>query len=1084
MYNTPTMHAEQRPVIQAKLTPPRPQRHTLHRPRITQRLRSAGDYRLTILQAGAGYGKSTALTALAQETAPLVWYHLEADDADPLRFVRYLIHGLARAVPPVADAPLALLEQWERAERPLQLSPIVDVLLNELSAFPATTTTVNLVLDDAHLLNRSPETCELLSRLIDFAPPTLNIFLSTRNVLRLPNLVKLRVRGELQEISQGDLSFTSEEVIWLYENQYGLELTPAQGAALAEKVEGWAMALPLVGQRLRRGGARTISDALDQLSGSTSDLFTYLTHEILEQQPAHIQAFLRATAVLKQLTPALCDCLTGREDAVEILTYLQHNGLFVISAGDQQMRYHHLFRELLQAQTTPEAAAESHRRAAECFEALGEYGTAVDHWLQSGEYTRAAERLVTGGRQFVSDGQLDLLQSRIVSLPPDTLARFPTLLIYLGDIHRLHSRFDEALGWYQQAETQFRATQNLRGIGQALRGQARVYLDTVNPAQAEQLLQEALRLSDGEQDRETRARLLDLLAENHLNLGQLEEAQRFRQQARALRQQAPDQEALPLRLMLRTGRLAEARRQLEEMAVSEAANPIRRPRAHRETLLLLSLVYAFFGDQEQAHATAVQGTERGQELDSPYISAVGWMRQGHAWLLLKNKHGYEQAERAFQRAIDISNQIEASRLRVEAYWGLTQAYGFRGNLAAAEASAVEGLRLAEKAGDEWVAACIAVAEGAGYVLANDYTQSATHLARAVTAFRACSDTHGETVACLWQTLQWRALGDTTRLRRDVELLLSMIRDHDYRFLLTERTLLGPPDPRMLVPLLVFARDEGICESIARELLEQLGLDRVEMHPGYQLRVHALGPFRVWLGQEELPAGAWRRKKARQLFQLFLTNRRTLLHREQITEMLWPELTADDAARDFKIAYNALTKVLEPARERNAPSAYVLRAGSRYGLRPEADVWLDAAVFDDQISAGDRLLHTDANAARRLYRSALALYQGDYLLEFPYEEWADQERKRLLNRYIRTAERLARSLLQAGDWEEAVEVAQALLLHDNCWEPAYQVLMTAYTRLGNRTQALRVYQQCVDTLWQELGIAPTAVTAALHADLLG
>ena len=62
-------------------------------------------------------------------------------------------------------------------------------------------------------------------------------------------------------------------------------------------------------------------------------------------------------------------------------------------------------------------------------------------------------------------------------------------------------------------------------MSRALRGQALIYLDTVRPAQAESLLEEALRLTDGAADREARARLLELLAENKLNMGQPAEAE-------------------------------------------------------------------------------------------------------------------------------------------------------------------------------------------------------------------------------------------------------------------------------------------------------------------------------------------------------------------------------------------------------------------------------------------------------------------------------------------------------------------------------------------------------------------------------
>ncbi len=42
-------------------------------------------------------------------------------------------------------------------------------------------------------------------------------------------------------------------------------------------------------------------------------------------------------------------------------------------------------------------------------------------------------------------------------------------------------------------------------MGRALRGQALVYLDTVRPAQAERLLEAALRVTDGIADREARS---------------------------------------------------------------------------------------------------------------------------------------------------------------------------------------------------------------------------------------------------------------------------------------------------------------------------------------------------------------------------------------------------------------------------------------------------------------------------------------------------------------------------------------------------------------------------------------------------
>ena len=310
-------------------------------------------------------------------------------------------------------------------------------------------------------------------------------------------------------------------------------------------------------------------------------------------------------------------------------------------------------------------------------------------------------------------------------------------------------------------------------------------------------------------------------------------------------------------------------------------------------------------------------------------------------------------------------------------------------------------------------------------------------------------------------------------------LLPLISHHQYDFLFTRRTLLGPPDPRALVPLLLFARDHCPQTAVAEAILAQLGLTQLELHPGFQLRIQTLGPFRIWLGDEELPSKAWRRKKARQLLQLLITHRGTLLHRDQIAEMLWPELDPDGAVRDFKIAFSAMCSVLEPNRKRNAPSAFVVRDGSRYGLREEADIWLDTAVFEQNITIGDQLYQKDVGQAIGAYETAVALYEGDYLQAYPYENWSHEERERLRARYLHAADRLAQWHADQQQWETVISHCQTILQQDDCWENAYRLLMQAHIATGNRVQALRTFQRCEAALQAGLGVQPAPATVQLY-----
>ncbi len=1067
-------------IVRAKLAPPRISKHTLSRPRLTKRLLEAPAYRLTILQAGAGYGKSTALALFSRQQKSLLWYHLTTADRDPLLFLSHLLHAFAEVNLQLVEQPASLLAQTTSPGKIADWTHVVDALNNALMKHQHAP--LYLVLDDVHQVNDSATIMRLLDWLIGQAAPSLHIMLATRFPLNLPHYLSWRVHGEVLEIGQADLAFNTQEIALLFNDQSGTRLTTAQTAQIAAKTEGWAIALQLIRQQLNRQPGTSPDQALARLSAGEGDLFTYLTHEVLAQLPGDVQEFLITTSVLRELKPRVCDFLRNNNDSAMILRYLEENNLFVVPLEPGHFRYHPLFQDLLHHQLQPEKRQSVHLHAAAYFQEQEDWELSIHHLLAADSFSAAADLIVQSGRIWVQRGRIDMLARWIGALPPETLETYPQLLSLLGDVARLHSHFDEALGWYQQAETHARVQQDYNAVSQALRGQARVYLDTVNPSKAEQLLQEALALSDGQESRESRARLLELLAENLLNRGQMDAARQYQEQARTLREEGPSPAELSVRLLIRSGRMVEARTILEARAAAEKAEPVQRPRAHRETLLLLSLIMAFQGEQAAALQTAQEGTQRGRELASPFITAVGHMRQGHAWLLNKDLPGYEKAIACFQEAIAMSEALMVPRLKVEACWGLAQAHGFRGELNQAIHSAEQGLAIARDAGDEWIEGMVRTVVGAAHILDGKMPAGQIWLDQADAIFTEVGDTFGQSVVWLWRCLAWTQVNAGKYLADGLVQLLSRVRNHDYAFLLIRPTLLGPPDERLLVPLLIQARDHSREGAYAREILARLDLVHIRYHPGYQLRVRTLGDFTAWRGREEIHRREWKRQIARELFLLLVTYRGRLLERDQIIDMLWPGCSPPAGERDFKVAYNQMCRVLETGRARNAPSAYVLRDGSCYGLRSEADLVIDADEFMAFISEGDRHYDRQPELALVAYQNALHLYRGDFLQAHPYAEWCSEERERLLTAYLRIAERVAQMSMARAQWDTVIMVCQQILAHDDCWESAYRFLMEAYAQQGNHTQLVRTYERCTNRLQSELGISPSTSTTHLFETL--
>lgn len=1066
-------------VVRTKLEPPRLRKRVLARPRLDGRLRQAREYRLTILHAPTGYGKSTALaTAFADQPASLFWYTITEADHDPLLFLLHLICAFQARLPQVVARPLALLAEGEVASaQRLALEALINGLAQALAG------ETFLVLDDYHLVNQEPAINSMVEHLVALLPPRLHLVIATRQAPRLAGLAQWRVKGDVLDLTGHDLAFTEEEVEALFRTQYGCPLAPAQVRTLATETEGWAIALQLIGQGLQAAPGRSIEQVLAGLPGSMEQLFAYLAQEVLARQAPEVQEFLLATSILQALDPPACDHLLGRSGSEALLRRLDEEGLF-LSAMGHQYRCHHLFREFLLQQLArePERLRTLHQRAAAFYGAHHNAEAAFHHLLSAGCGEEAADLIEAHQAEMARSGRLSTLAAWCEQLPPEVLAQRPALLACLGDASRYNSRFDTALAWYEQAKAQYAARMDRLGLSRALQGQALVYLDTVRPLRAESLLQEALRLIDGQQDKEERARVLELLAENKLNRGELAEAEALWRQARALRDEGPGEGDLDARVRLRTGRLAEARELLERRAAAErnADWHSRSPRAHRETLLVLSLIYAFQGEAEPALACAEEGIRVGQLLASPFVEAVGYIRRGHALLLSERPGAIEEAEQSYRQALHLAATLDLHRLEVEANWGLALLYGYhRADLAAADRSARLGMDVGLRAGDEWISALVAATLGASCALARQDEAAERWLGHAAASFRRCGDTFLRAVARLWLAWLYHQRGERELQSRHQEEALDLVHAHGYGFLLARRTLLGHPDPQALIPLLV-----GAHHAQAVATLAQLGLGGLEHHPGYTLRVQTLGAFRVWRGSEEVAEGDWQRRKARQLFQLLLTHRGRFLQKEELCDLLWPDQSQAQAEAAFKVTLNALCKAIEPARPPQAPSFFVTRREASYGLNPSAAIDLDADRFARLAANGRREAEAgDATRACATLRGALALYQGDYLPDCLYEPWSSEERERLRLLYLSTACDLARLLARQEHWSEVIEVCERILARDNCWEEAYRLTMVAYDRLGNRAQALRAYQQCVRCLRDELDAEPMPETTAVYRDIL-
>ncbi|MGI9952794.1 BTAD domain-containing putative transcriptional regulator [Moorellaceae bacterium AZ2] len=1060
-------------LVESKLVAPKVEADVWLRPELEKKLARIMDYSVAVFSAPAGYGKTTAVVqALAMLKVPYGWYCPGPEDASSFVFSSYLAGALDKLAPGVKDKLPEELKKYESLSWDRTLNALLHIL-EEYGRIEGI-----LIIDDWHLVGEEKEISLFLDRFLAYKPRGLRVALLSREKVEIPELCRQAAQGQRLLIDEKDLALNPKEVHEYLSRNFSLSLTREDARRIYGYSEGWIMPLKLIGRGVKEGTIRLpLADTLDK---SLDSLFEFLILDVLERQDSSLLAFLLKTSVLDYLSLRSCAAVMGDEFIPGLLSRASKKGLFLSELGNGLFRYHHLFRDFLrrEAQKRLPDYELLHCRAGYFYLKEGQEEQAFQHLLEGRQWADAAAVLARLSSRLVGSGRGHLLRHYVQQLPPQFQEEVEFLLA-MGDAERLASNYHEALAFYGRAAEKCRNKGDRRGLSRALKGLGETYVDTAQPALAEDFLRQAYKALD-EADTEEKAEILGLMAENMINQGKPRHAHRYRQLAKEMLHLAT-RGNFEARLLLRTGRL-QAAIQLLESAASQEKGSYHPPVSFRETPLLLSLCYSMIGEGEKAVVAAEEAIRLGQKLRSPFVEAMGYVRLGHALLVLKGWPTGACRE-AYQRALELNDQLGIIRGRTEVMMGQCLIHGLEGDWLAARSAGLEGIRVTEQVRDRWFTAVLYHCLGIAAATCQQYSEAREYLTRGYDLFCRCGDSFGKATAAWWLAYLAFKVGPGEELRSRLIQLLELCESRGYDFLLQRGTLLGARDGRASVPLLHEAMRQNICQPYVDWQLQKMGINPEVPCIGYTLRIQTLGKFRVWRGEEEIGWHEWRRDSARRLFQLLITKRRTLLHKEEIMAYLWPEADPEAAGRDFKVALNTLLGVLEPERQPRSPSFFVQREGTAYFLNLASGFWLDVEEFEGLIRRAEEVVDKRPEQAEILLNRALELYEGDYLQGVNQDEWCLEERERLVVMYIHAAEILARLLARRGDYQGCIDWADRILKKDNCWEEAYRLKMYAYGKLHNKAMAVRVYQRCLEVLREEMGVGPSLKTVKLYKKIL-
>lgn len=394
------------------------------RPRLAERLDRREKPALTLVSAGAGFGKTTLVAESFADGPETAWLSLDRRDNDPVLFWTYVVAALGSATTDAVATARSILDGPQPS-----IDAVVAALINDLYAVAHD---VVLVLDDYHVID-SPDIHEAVAFFVEHLPAHVHLVIASRADPPLP-LAAWRARGELLEIRAADLRFTSDEAVVYLNDTMGLTLAPTDVERLESRTEGWIAALKLAAISMQ--GRDDIAGFIADFAGDDRFILDYLVGEVLDRQTPEVRKFLLETSILSRLTGDLCDAVTNRTGSRATLDELERANLFVVPLDDRRTwyRYHHLFADALRVRlldAEPELVAELHGRASGWYDDMGERAEAISHAVAGQHFERAAQLIELAAPALRQRRQEALLRGWLEALPDDVLGDRPVLAVAL-----------------------------------------------------------------------------------------------------------------------------------------------------------------------------------------------------------------------------------------------------------------------------------------------------------------------------------------------------------------------------------------------------------------------------------------------------------------------------------------------------------------------------------------------------------------------------------------------------------------------------------------------------------------------------
>ncbi|WP_229819231.1 LuxR C-terminal-related transcriptional regulator [Kordiimonas sediminis] len=411
-------------LLKAKVSPPKYKSLAFFRPMLLAQLDEIYQKPVTLVEAPAGFGKSTLLAYWAAQAREkgykTAWVSTEEAD-DPENYIAYM--AFAFHVAGLDMSAHGLLSPQFKGDNQVNY---------ELNAFiggiERSETPSILILDD---FERAPAEIvdRVVARLLDNLPDNLHLIIACRQNPGL-SLSRQEIGGDLKRINAETLRMGPDEV----QKFFGDTLGDDEAQSITDRTAGWPVVIQLL-KSISTDSPSERQKQLDRFTGASDQAAAYFSEQLFDRLGQEERAFLEDISILERVSPEAGNYLRQREDTHALMASLSAlDSLFPeVEAGAQERRLHPLLREYLQkslATTNLSRFNDLHIRAASWYFDRSEINRAIDHARRAGDEQLAGDFVerVKGLQIWINEG-MDRLEGLMAKLSPDILDTYPRLIL-------------------------------------------------------------------------------------------------------------------------------------------------------------------------------------------------------------------------------------------------------------------------------------------------------------------------------------------------------------------------------------------------------------------------------------------------------------------------------------------------------------------------------------------------------------------------------------------------------------------------------------------------------------------------------